>query len=82
MIKQQLMVIIVYHQLSDTSAIWQWEQAIFQLDRSEARYVLEQQALLDFHNASSPKQQSAGRHVTPLGHIILIPSQPVFALSP
>jgi hypothetical protein len=22
------------------------------------------------------------RHVTPLGHIILIPSQPVFALSP
>ena len=23
-----------------------------------------------------------GRHVAPLGHIILIPSQPVFALSP
>jgi hypothetical protein len=28
------------------------------------------------------EQQSAGRHVAPLGHIILIPSQPVFALSP
>ena len=28
------------------------------------------------------KQQSAGTHVTPLGHIILIPSQPFFALSP
>jgi hypothetical protein len=27
------------------------------------------------------KQQSAGRHVTPLEHIILIPSQPVFALT-
>ena len=27
-------------------------------------------------------QQSAGRHVDPLGHIILIPSQQVFALSP
>ena len=27
------------------------------------------------------KQQSAGRHVAPLGHIILIPDQPVFALS-
>ena len=24
----------------------------------------------------------AGKHVVPLGHIILIPSQPVFALTP
>jgi len=28
------------------------------------------------------KQQSVGRHVAPLGHIILIPNQSVFALSP
>jgi glutamyl-tRNA reductase len=28
------------------------------------------------------KTQSASRHVTPLGHIILIQSQPVFALTP
>ena len=35
-----------------------------------------------FYSASSLKQQSAYRHVTPLGYIILIPSQPVFALSP
>jgi len=28
------------------------------------------------------KQQSASRHVVPLGHIILILSQPVLALSP
>ena len=28
------------------------------------------------------QQQSAARHVAPLGHITLIPSQPVFALSP
>jgi hypothetical protein len=27
-----------------------------------------------------PKQQSAGKHVAPFGHIILIPSQAVFAL--
>jgi hypothetical protein len=33
------------------------------------------------NSPSSLKQQSAGRHVTPLGHIILIPSQPIFALS-
>jgi hypothetical protein len=37
---------------------------------------------LDFYSASSLKQQSAGRHVAPLGNIILIPSQPVFAFSP
>jgi len=46
----------------------------------EVRFVLDQHAELDFHSASSLKQQSAGRHVPPLGHIILIPSQPVFAL--
>jgi hypothetical protein len=28
------------------------------------------------------KQQSAGRHVAPLGHIIQFPSQPIFVLSP
>ena len=31
---------------------------------------------------SSLKQQSVGRHVTPLRHIILIPSQLVFTLTP
>jgi hypothetical protein len=35
----------------------------------------------DLHSASSLKQQSAGRHVSPLGHIIPIPSQPVFDLT-
>ena len=39
-------------------------------------------AELDFNSASSLKQQSAGRHVATLGHIILIPRKPVFALSP
>ena len=48
----------------------------------EVRFVLDQHAELDFYSASSLKQQFAGRHVTPLGHIMLIPSQPVFALSP
>ena len=46
------------------------------------RFVLDQQAQFDLHNAGSQKQQSMGRHVTPLGHIILISSQPVFALTP
>jgi hypothetical protein len=51
-------------------------------DDDEVRFVLDQHAELDFYNASSLKQQSAGRHVAPPGHIILIPSRPVFALSP
>jgi hypothetical protein len=68
--------------------------AIFQLYHGEnkiifngmlmrfASNVLDQHAEFDFYSASSLKQQSAGRHFAPLGHIILIPSQPVFALSP
>ena len=60
---------------------WQ-EQVHFQWDDDEVRFVLDQHAELDFYIASSLKQQTADRHVAPLGHIILIPSQPVFALSP
>jgi len=37
---------------------------------------------MDFYSVSSLKQQSAGRHVNPLIHIILIQSQSVFALTP
>ena len=44
--------------------------------------LLDQHAELDFYSASSLKQQSTDTHVVPLGHIIPIPSQPVFALSP
>jgi hypothetical protein len=47
----------------------------------EIRFVLDQHAELDFYSASSLKQQSSNRHVAILGHIILIPSQTVFALS-
>ena len=60
---------------------WQ-EQVNFQCDDDEVRFVLDQYAELDFYIASSLKQQSADRHVAPFGHIILILSQPVFALSP
>jgi hypothetical protein len=58
------------------------EQDNFHWDDDEVRFVLVQHAELDLYSASSLKQQSAGRNVAPLGHIILIPSQPVFALSP
>ena len=67
---------------SNVSAISWREQVNFHRDDDEVRFVLDQHAEFDFYSASSLKQQSADRHVTPLGHIILIPSQPVFALSP
>jgi len=65
--------------------------AIFQLYHGEKlifnddiRFVLDQHAYaeLDFYSASSLKQHSADRHAALLGHIILIPSLPVFTLSP
>ena len=75
-------VIVVLRQFSNFSAISWWEQINFQWDDGEVRIVLDQHAELDFNSASSLKQQSVSRHDAPLGHIILIPGQPVFALSP
>jgi hypothetical protein len=57
-------------------------QCLYKGDDDEVGFVLDQHSELDFHSASSLKQQSANRHVAPLGPIILIPSQPVFALTP
>ena len=54
----------------------------FQWNDDKVRFVLTQHAQLDFYSAISLKEHSTGRHVAPLGHIILIPSQQVFALSP
>jgi hypothetical protein len=67
-------------QLSNCSAIPWRKQVNFQWDDDEVRFVLDQHAYLDFYSARLLKQQSVGRHVSPLGHIIPIPSQPVFAL--
>ena len=64
------------------SAISWREQVNFHLNGNDVHFVLDQHPQQDFYSTSSLKQQSAVRHVGPLGHIILIPSQPVFALSP
>ena len=50
-------------------------------DDEEVCFVLNQQAQLDFYSASSLKQQSADNQVAPLGNSVLIPSQPVYAVS-
>jgi hypothetical protein len=64
------------------SAISWQEQVNFQWDDDEVRFVLDQHAELDFFSASSLKQQPAVDMSLHSGHIILIPSQPVFAHSP
>jgi hypothetical protein len=74
--------IVVQRQFSNFSSISWREQVNFQWNdyNNEVRIILDQHAELDFSSPSSLNQQSAGRLVAPLGHIILIPSQPVFAL--
>ena len=42
---------------------------ILEWDDDEVRFVLDQHAKLDFYSASSLKQQSAGRHVVPIGMV-------------
>jgi len=77
----------------NTNTVSEWlffnaNSAIFQLseqvncpwDDDEVRFVLDQHTKC--YSASSLKQQSSDRHVDPLRHIILIPSQPVFTLYP
>jgi hypothetical protein len=64
------------------STIYQLYHDEDKLDDDEVRFVLDEHTELDFYSASSLKQQSTNRHVAPLGHIILIQSQPVFALNP
>jgi hypothetical protein len=44
-----------------------------QWDDDDVRFIQDQHTELDFYSASSLKQQSAGRHVALLWHIILIP---------
>ena len=65
--------------------------AIVQLYRGEYKLIFNEMMMgsamcytntLSLYIASSLKQQSADKHVAPLWNIILISSQPVFALSP
>ena len=66
--------------------------AIFQLYHSENKLIFNEMMMRSalyytntrsgIYSASSLKQQSACRHVASLWHIILNPSQPVFALAP
>jgi hypothetical protein len=63
--------------MSNISAM-SWREQVTFWWHDDARFVLDQHAELHFYGTSSLKKQSVGRHVAQLGHIILIPSQPVF----
>jgi hypothetical protein len=63
------------------TALWFVPFLFFQ-HRDEAHFVLDQHAKLGFYSAGSLQKQFVDRHVVPFGHIILIPSLPVFVLSP
>ena len=58
---------------------WQKQVRFSSDDDDDVCFVLDQHDELKFYShASSLKQQPLDRYVAPLGHIILIPSQPVF----
>ena len=57
------------------------EQGTFRWLNDNIHFVLDQHSYLDLYSAGT-QQQSAGGYVAPFGHIILISSQPVFALTP
>ena len=66
--------------MSNSSAISWREQFTFQWN-DDVRFVLDQHDELDLYSASSLKQQSVCKYDVALEHIILIPSQSLFALA-
>ena len=67
---------LLFNAISSIFQLFTWQEQV-NIQWDDVLFVLDQHANLDFYSASSLKQQSAGRHVAPLGHIILILSQPV-----
>jgi hypothetical protein len=63
-----------------------WASNFVSYIMAETYYILmkwwDVHSVLNLYTTSSLKQQSMGRNVLPLGHNILIPSQPVIALTP
>ena len=53
-----------------------------QWNDDEVYSVLDQHADLDLYSANTQKQQTTNRHVVPLGHFIMIPTQPILAITP
>ena len=73
-------MIIVERQLGNLQ-LYHCENKLHFDEMKHDRFVLDQHTELDFYCDRSLKQQSVGRYVVPLGHIILIPSQTDFILT-
>ena len=74
-------VIVFQDQMRHFSTMSWQDQVTIRLDDDDVGFVPDQHTGLDLYNASSLKQQSACRHVAPLGHITPIPNQSGFALT-
>jgi len=60
---------------------WQEQVTVRRDDSDILPFVLDEYSQLNFYSATSLKQQSTCGHVAAHGHIILIPSQPLFNYS-
>ena len=76
------MLLLLLLQMSNIFSYFMVRTSYIHRNDDDVSFVQDQHAELDFYNASSLKKPSVGRHVAPLRQIILIPSQPVFALIP
>ena len=81
-----LLKTVIYDMTTREWLLLSANSTIFQLYHGENKLIFNEMMMrsaeLDLYSAGSLKQQSMGRYVAPTGHIILIPSQPVFSLSP
>ena len=84
--------IYIYIYIVSEWLLFNTNSTIFQLYHGENKLIFNEMMMRStlyktntlswIFSVSSLKQQSAYRHVTPLGHFILIPKKPGFALSP
>ena len=72
---------VIWPQVTNFSAI-SWKEQVTHQWEDDGHFVVDKQPHLDFYSASLQKQQFVGRHVAPIGHNILIRSQPVFVFTP
>ena len=72
---------VIDYCLTPIEKVSSYYQVTFWWDNNGIHFVLDQHTELEIYSASSLKQQSTVRYVIPLGYIILLMSQPVFALT-
>jgi hypothetical protein len=73
-------LLVVNTTVANMSAMTWWSVLLmFNATVNNSSVIMWWSVLLVF---DATEKQSTGRHVAPLGHIILIPCQPVFALTP